>query len=68
MYVCDYTNNLVRRIDAVTGAVTNLGTNANPAFSEPAGIAVDSTGQVYFADAGNSLIRRMNQQQALSQT
>jgi len=33
----DKNNNLVRRIDAVTGAVTNLGTLANPAFNVPAG-------------------------------
>jgi len=53
-----------------TGTVTTLagndirgyadGSGANASFYNPAGIAVDASGNVYVADSGNQLIRKIN--------
>ena len=66
VYVADGRNNLVRRITAAgvvstlagtgtTGAVN--GAIASASFNNPAGVALDSAGNVYVADGGNNLIR-----------
>jgi uncharacterized protein YjdB len=60
VYVADYGNRIVRKIDA-GGVVTTLagtagvssltdGTGVNASFSAPAGVAVDRFGSVYIAD------------------
>ena len=36
------------------------GKGAAASFSHPAGIAVDKNGNIYVADAGNNLIRKIN--------
>lgn len=69
LYVADAGNNCVRRVDAVTKEVTTLAGSgavgsANGAagvatFNWPTGVAVDSQGNVYVADEGNNLIRRI---------
>jgi serine/threonine-protein kinase len=69
VYVADSENNVIRKISP-TGLVTTLagsgtgldvvngiGTDAN--FNNPYGVAVDSLGNVYVADAGNNLIRKI---------
>jgi sugar lactone lactonase YvrE len=66
-YVADTANNTVRKI-APGGVVTTLaglagvggsadGTNGAARFRQPAGVAVDSFGNVYVADSGNDTIR-----------
>ena len=60
VFVADYGNNLVRKIDAKTGAVTSLGTSAFLPFSEPTGVAVDGDGNVFVADYDNNLVRRID--------
>jgi sugar lactone lactonase YvrE len=68
VYVTDDINNLVRAITpagAVTtiagsgqaGAQNGLGTSAS--FNDPAGIAIDASGNLYVADANNNLIRKI---------
>lgn len=68
IYVADYGNNLIRKISpagAVTilagngtaGAVNGTGTAAS--FNGPSGVAVDAAGNVYVADAGNNVIRKV---------
>ena len=69
LYVVDSQNNTIRKITPA-GVVTTLagkagtkgstdGAGAAARFSDAHGIAVDSTGNVYVADSGNSTIRKI---------
>src|SRR5262249_13888429 len=69
IYVADSGNNTIRKITA-GGIVTTLawlagtccfvdGTGSGARFSSPRGVAVDSAGTVYVADANNSRIRKI---------
>jgi sugar lactone lactonase YvrE len=70
LYVADTGNQTIRKISPSGDVSTLAGTagvgghadGLGPAatFSAPAGIAVDSAGNVYVADAGNSLIRKIS--------
>lgn len=69
LYIADTINHRIRRVDAETGIIhTIAGNGANgfsgdggPALSAeisfPAGIAVDTSGKVYFTDENNNRIR-----------
>ena len=70
VYVADNGNHLIRKISPA-GVVTTLagtvgafgfadGTGTNASFAGPAGVAVDTAGNVYVADNGNHLIRMIN--------
>ncbi len=69
VYVADTNNNLLRRISPA-GAVTTIagvvgvagssdGTGSAALFKAPGGLAVDTLGNVYLADTGNSTIRKI---------
>lgn len=69
VYVADRLNNTVRKITP-SGVVTTLaglalrrgsddGTGENARFEDPSGIAVDTAGNVFVADSGNSTIRKV---------
>jgi len=69
VYVADKNNATIRKITP-TGAVTTLagragapgnadGIGSAARFFEPYGVAIDSTGNVYVADFGNSAIRKV---------
>jgi sugar lactone lactonase YvrE len=69
VYVADTGNSLIRRITPA-GVVTTLAGEAGEAgyvdgvggaaqFEFPQGVAVDGAGNVYVADTGNSLVRRI---------
>lgn len=68
LYVSDQGNNVIRKIDA-GGNVTTLAGDGTPGykndaaakaqFNGPQGIAVDNVGNVYVADAGNHVIRKI---------
>ncbi|MDR3694401.1 gliding motility-associated C-terminal domain-containing protein [Mucilaginibacter sp.] len=67
VYVADSFNNLIRKITP-NGTVSTLAGQANVAgsadgvnatFNSPTGVAVDNSGNVYVADQGNNLIRRI---------
>ena len=69
VYVADTVNNTIRRISGgVVSTIAGLagisgstdGTGADALFNQPLGLAVDGSGNVYVADAGNSTIRKMS--------
>jgi streptogramin lyase len=69
VYVADNGNDLIRKITP-DGVVSTLagngqagsanGTGIAASFNSPFGVAVDGTGNVYVADAGNNLIRKIS--------
>ncbi len=70
LYVADQNNQSIREITLLTGAVTTHaglsgtvgylnGTNGAARFNTPKGIAVDGSGNVYVADAGNLVVRKI---------
>ncbi|WP_426670803.1 NHL repeat-containing protein [Mucilaginibacter sp. McL0603] len=69
LYVADNGNNLIRKItpdgtvstlagSGQAGSANGQGTSAS--FNSPFGIAVDASGNVYVADSGNNLIRKIS--------
>ncbi len=67
VYVADYGNNMIRKI-SLAGAVTTLAGNGEAGagntpdtvtFNKPIGLAVDAAGNVYVADFGNNMIRKV---------
>jgi len=70
IYVADYGNNIVRKVTPA-GVVTTIagsvlhagssdGTGPVASFNGPAGVGVDSSGNVYVADSGNDTIRKID--------
>jgi sugar lactone lactonase YvrE len=72
LYIADTSNNRIRRVDAVTGALTTVAGNGSagvngdggPAtaagLNNPSGVALDGTGNLFIADTGNYRIRRVD--------
>ncbi len=68
IYVTQLYNNLIRKI-SVNGTVSTLAGNgqqgsvngiaSNASFNNPSAIAVDASGNLYVADSGNNLIRKI---------
>lgn len=71
LYVTDTSNNTLRKltpqgtnwivttIAGVAGSFTSVdGTNSNARFAGPAGLAIDTSGNLYIADRGNALLRK----------
>jgi len=69
LYVADAFNNRIRKIVLATGVVTTLAGDGTPGFANgtgtaaqfknPNGVAVDTAGNLYVADSGNQLIRKI---------
>jgi sugar lactone lactonase YvrE len=76
VYVADYGNHTIRQITpaglvttiagspGVTGSLNATGTNA--LFFHPMGLALDSAGNIYVADYGNHLIRKISPSRAVT--
>ena len=72
LFVSDWDNHRVRRIDTQTGIVTTLvgtgvggfsgdgGPAAEAELSAPGGVALDGKGSLYVADSDNNRVRRMD--------
>ncbi len=69
VYVADYYNSTIRKITS-DGVVTTLaglpgsrgstdGTGSGARFNLPSGVAVDGAGNIYVADSGNHVIRKI---------
>ena len=71
LYITDRGNDRIRKVDS-TGTITTIAGTGERGFSgdggpavqaqlsEPLGVAVDGAGNLYFADAGNSRIRKVD--------
>ncbi len=70
LYVTDTNNNLIRRISS-GGVVTTVagvpaiaghqdGTGTAALFNQPTGMGIDSAGNLYVVDTGNSVIRKIS--------
>ncbi len=71
VYIVDKGNQRIREVLASTGIITTIAGNGNVGFSgdggaataaelyNPSGVAVDTAGNVYIADAGNNRIREV---------
>ena len=71
LYIADSSNNGIRKVDS-TGTITTIAGTGELGFSGdggpaveaelyyPAGVAVDSAGNVYIADTGNQRIRKVD--------
>ena len=71
IYIADQVNNRIRKITAITGLITTIagievaGYNGDSILAisakinDPEGIALDSSGSIYFCDRGNSRIRKI---------
>lgn len=72
LYIADYSNNRIRKVDLPTGIVTNAAGTGIAGFSGdgaaataatlngPTGVALDIQGNVYISDFVNNRIRRIN--------
>ena len=71
IYFSDQGNNVIRKVTAATGIITTVAGNGSSGYSgdgdlavnaelnDPGGLAVDSVGNIYFADTGNQVIRKV---------
>ncbi len=74
VFIADFSNERLRRVDAVSGLITTVaGTGPGVAgfngdnqpasaaqLSQPLGVAVDGGGNVFIADTGNARVRRVD--------
>src|SRR5262249_15264251 len=71
LFISDQANHRIRRVDIGTTLISTVAGNGTPAFtgdggpataasiSSPNGVAMSSSGDLYFADAGNQRVRRV---------
>jgi sugar lactone lactonase YvrE len=72
LYIADTGNHTILEVTAANGAVTTVAGDGKPGFtgdgglataaelSSPAGVTIDARGNIFIADTGNSLIRRVD--------
>ncbi|MGC9194890.1 MAG: hypothetical protein ACP5IL_05465, partial [Syntrophobacteraceae bacterium] len=72
IYIADSLNNRIRKVDASTGIITTVAGNGTGGYSgdggsalsaqlnNPAGVAVDLSGNLYIADTSNNRIREVS--------
>jgi sugar lactone lactonase YvrE len=71
LFIADYNNNRVRRVDKTTGIITTVvgsfrgfsgddGPARNAELNGPMALAIDSSGNLFIADSGNARIRRVD--------
>jgi sugar lactone lactonase YvrE len=71
LFIADYFNNVIRKVDANGIITTVAGTNSagfsgdggpatNAMFSDPRAVAVDARGNLFIADLGNERVRKVD--------
>ncbi|MEO8761352.1 MAG: T9SS type A sorting domain-containing protein, partial [Bacteroidia bacterium] len=72
LYIADYNNNAIRKITASTGNITTVAGNGTQGYSgdngqassatlyHPTGVTIDAGGNMYIADNGNNVVRKVN--------
>ena len=72
MFIADSSNARIREVSGASGIISTVAGNGSPGFagdggpatsaeiSNPTSIALDPAGNIYFADNGNNLIRRID--------
>ena len=72
LFLCDTSNNRVRRVDAATGLISTVAGNGSPGaagdgsqatlaeLNNPSGLAIDGAGDLYIGDTGNNVVRRVD--------
>ena len=72
LFICDSVNNRVRRVDHASGTITTVAGNGIRGFSgdggratsaelsDPTGVSVDASGNLFIADNGNRRVRRVD--------
>ncbi len=72
LFICDRSNNVIRKVELQTGLITTVAGNGTMGFSgdggystmaqlnDPEGVWVDNAGNMYIADMGNQRIRKID--------
>jgi hypothetical protein len=72
VYLSDSNNQRIRRVDGVTGLISTVAGTGSSGYSgdggpatsaminAPSGLALDGAGNLYFSDAGNQIVRRID--------
>ena len=72
LYIADSGNNVIRRVDKISGTISTVAGNGQNGFAgdggpatsaqinNPVGVAIDAAGNLYIADSGNARIRRVD--------
>jgi sugar lactone lactonase YvrE len=80
LYIADTWNNVIREVSHATGLISTIAGTGLPGYSgdggpasaaqlqQPIGIAVDSAGNVFFADNSNNVIREVFRKSGLIET
>ena len=71
LYIADYNNNVVRKITASSGIITTVAGNSTQGYTgdgfpainanlyHPTGVTIDGSGNIYIADNGNNVVRKV---------
>jgi len=72
LYIADYGNNRIRKVDAITGKISTIAGNGSAGYSGDGGVATsaglnaptyvctDRQGNVYISDVNNNVIRKVD--------
>lgn len=72
IYVCDLDNHVIRKVSAATGIITTIAGNGTSGYSgnngpasaallnHPAGIFIDKRNNIFIAEFGNGVVRRID--------
>src|SRR5205823_3100122 len=80
LFIADHGNRVIRQVDRVTGVITTVAGNGTSGYTgdggpataaelkDAAGIAVDTSGDLFLVDTGNDAIREVSMSAALVAT